>query len=166
MESAGVRYLRTRCFCNRNLTRSLRSLVRFLIRQQLVRKYRTPALSMKYSLYIIRRIHTVKTMAFSRLTFVSSVLRTSASHFWFPIKAQDPENIKVYLEKWKEWWTQHDRLYSDDVVIYLAIIPLALVGYEMIIANSYQTRTRGIIVKYTTTSSAEFILRRQWQFQG
>ena len=27
-------------------------LVRFLIRQQLVRKYLTPALSMKYSLYI------------------------------------------------------------------------------------------------------------------
>ena len=47
-----VRYLRTRCFCIRNLTRSLRSLVRFLIRQQLVRKYRTPALSMKYSLYM------------------------------------------------------------------------------------------------------------------
>ena len=45
-----VQYLRTRCFCIRNLTRSLRSLVRFLIRQQLVRKYRTPALSMKYSL--------------------------------------------------------------------------------------------------------------------
>ena len=52
MEGAGVRYLRTRCFCIRNLTRSPRSLVRFLIRQQLVRKYRTPALSMKYSLYI------------------------------------------------------------------------------------------------------------------
>ena len=42
------------------------------------------------------------------------------------------------------------------------IIPLALVGYEMIIANStlraslpifisYPTRTRGIIVKYTCT---------------
>ena len=28
------------------------------------------------------------------------------------------------------------------------IIPLALVGYEMIIASSYPTRTRGIIVKY------------------
>ena len=28
------------------------------------------------------------------------------------------------------------------------IIPLALVGYEMIIANSYPTRPRGIIVKY------------------
>ena len=28
------------------------------------------------------------------------------------------------------------------------IIPLALVGYEMIIANSYPMRTRGIIVKY------------------
>ena len=52
METAGVRYLRTRCFCIRNLTRSLRSLVRFLIRQQLVRKYRTPALAMKYSLFI------------------------------------------------------------------------------------------------------------------
>ena len=48
-----VRYLRTRCFCIRNLTRSLRSLVRFLIRQQLVRKYRTPALSMKYSLFVL-----------------------------------------------------------------------------------------------------------------
>ena len=46
-----VRYLRTRCFCIRNLTRSLRSLLRFLIRQHLVRKYRTPALSMKYSLF-------------------------------------------------------------------------------------------------------------------
>ena len=39
--------------CIRNLTRSLRSLVRFLIRQQLVRKYRTSALSMKYSLYML-----------------------------------------------------------------------------------------------------------------
>ena len=28
------------------------------------------------------------------------------------------------------------------------IIPLALVGYEMIIANSYPTRPRGIIVNY------------------
>ena len=28
------------------------------------------------------------------------------------------------------------------------IIPLALAGYEMIIANSYPTRTREIIVKY------------------
>ena len=28
-----------------------------------------------------------------------------------------------------------------------AMIPLALVGYEMIIANSYPKRTRGIIVK-------------------
>ena len=40
------------CFCIRNLTRSLRSLVRFLIRQKLVRKYRTPALSVKYSLFL------------------------------------------------------------------------------------------------------------------
>jgi len=38
--------------CTRNLTRSLRSLVRFLIGQQLVRKSRTLALSMKYSLSI------------------------------------------------------------------------------------------------------------------
>ena len=30
------------------------------------------------------------------------------------------------------------------------IIPLALVGYEMIIVNSYSTRTRGIIVKENT----------------
>ena len=47
-----VRDFHTRWFCIRNLTRLLCSLVRFLIRQQLVRKYRTPALSMKCSLYI------------------------------------------------------------------------------------------------------------------
>ena len=34
-------------FCIRNLNRSLRSLIRFLIRQQLMRKQRTRALSMK-----------------------------------------------------------------------------------------------------------------------
>ena len=46
-----VRYIRSRCVCIRNLTSSLRSLVLLLIRQQLVqvRKYHTPALSMKYS---------------------------------------------------------------------------------------------------------------------
>ena len=47
-----VRYLRTRCFCIRNRTSERSERVRFLIRQQLVRKYRTPALSMKYSLYM------------------------------------------------------------------------------------------------------------------
>ena len=49
MESAQfVQYLRTR-FCIKKLTRSLRSssLVRFMICQQLVRKYRTRALSME-----------------------------------------------------------------------------------------------------------------------
>ena len=30
------------------------------------------------------------------------------------------------------------------------IIPHALVGYAMIIANSYQTGTRGVIVKYSS----------------
>ena len=55
-----VRYLRTRCFCIRNLTRSLRSLVRFLIRQQLVRKYRTPTLFMKYSTFISHVIANLK----------------------------------------------------------------------------------------------------------
>ena len=36
------------------------------------------------------------------------------------------------------------------VVFDKSIIPLALVGYEMILANSYPTRTHGIIVKYST----------------
>ena len=31
------------------------------------------------------------------------------------------------------------------------VIPLALVGYEMIVANSHPTRTRGIIVNYYYT---------------
>ena len=50
-----VGYLPTRCICIRNPTRSLRSLVRFLILKQLVCKYRKPALSMKYSLYMSHR---------------------------------------------------------------------------------------------------------------
>ena len=47
-----VRYLRTCCFCIRNLTRSLSSL-RFLIRQQLMCKYHTPALPSHEVFYII-----------------------------------------------------------------------------------------------------------------
>ena len=35
------------------------------------------------------------------------------------------------------------------VGVFSKTIPLALVGYMMIIANSYPTRTRGIIVEYT-----------------
>ena len=65
-----VRYLRTRCFCIRNLTRSLRSLVRFLTRQQLVRKYRTPVLSMKYSLCIIYKQY-LKTLPFLFFRFLT-----------------------------------------------------------------------------------------------
>ena len=42
-----------RCVCKRNLTCSLPSLVRFLIRQQLVCKYRTSVISIKYPLYIV-----------------------------------------------------------------------------------------------------------------
>ena len=53
MESAGVRYLPTRCFCIRNRTSERSERVRFLIRQQLLCKYRSQALSMKYSLYMI-----------------------------------------------------------------------------------------------------------------
>ena len=72
-----VRYLRTRCFCIRNLTRSLRSLVRFLTRQQLVRKYRTPALTMKYSLFTYHRW---------RVTFLLDV---SVSRYKRPLKIWD-----------------------------------------------------------------------------
>ena len=87
-----VRYVRTRCFCIRNLTRSLRSLVRYLIRQQLVRKYRTPALSMKYSLFIYNiHIYTVpqvksKTICFSSLTYISTVLNGLHQGEW-PLQA-------------------------------------------------------------------------------
>ena len=71
MESAGVRYLRTRCCCIRNLTRSLRSLVRFRIRQQLVRKYRTPALSIKASEGKLMIFPVVKDVLQARSTFTA-----------------------------------------------------------------------------------------------
>ena len=47
MESALYGMYALVVFVSENSPRSLRSLVRFLIRQQLVRKYRTRALSMK-----------------------------------------------------------------------------------------------------------------------
>ena len=74
-----VRYLRTRCFCIRNLTRSLRSLVRFLIQKQLVCKYRTPALSMKYSLYL----QTVR----QNWGIVRRIVHSKLKLFHFQIKA-------------------------------------------------------------------------------
>ena len=43
------------------------------------------------------------------------------------------------------------------IVFNKTIIPLALVGYEMIIANSYPTRARGIIVKYFNTLELAYI---------
>ena len=51
MESALYGIYALAVFVSETFTRSLRSLVRFLIRQQLVRKHRTPALAMKYSLF-------------------------------------------------------------------------------------------------------------------
>ena len=45
-------YLPTRCFCIRNRTGERSERVRFLIQKQLVCKYRTPALSMKCSLFM------------------------------------------------------------------------------------------------------------------
>ena len=55
MESVGVRYLRTSCFCIRNRTSERSERVRFLIQKQRVGKYRTPAL---YRWYCVYCIHT------------------------------------------------------------------------------------------------------------
>ena len=44
-------------------------------------------------------------------------------------------------------------------VFNITIIPLALVGYKMIIANSYPTRTRGIIVNYENMLALFTVLR-------
>ena len=41
------------------------------------------------------------------------------------------------------------------------IIPLALVGYEMIIVNSYPTRTRGIIFNYENMLAIFTVLGKQ-----
>ena len=50
------------------------------------------------------------------------------------------------------------------------IIPLALVGYEMIIANSYPTRPRGVIVNCTVNNNyfeeniKKPIMNKKWYF--
>ena len=42
------------------------------------------------------------------------------------------------------------------------IISLALVGYEISIANSHPTRTRGIIVEYTAKRYKNHFPEREW----
>ena len=67
-----VRYLRTR-FCITNVTRSLRSLVWFLIRQQLVRKYRTPALPSHEVFYKIlgtKKMTTTRIHIYIKIIFI------------------------------------------------------------------------------------------------
>ena len=53
MESTWVQYLRTRWFASKTSLVRCAHLVRFPILDQLVRKYRTHTLSMKYSIYIL-----------------------------------------------------------------------------------------------------------------
>ena len=67
-----VRYLRTR-FCITNVARSLRSLVRFLIRQQLVRKYRTPALpshEVFYNILGTKKMTTTRIYIYIKIIFI------------------------------------------------------------------------------------------------
>ena len=51
-----VRYLRTRCFCIRNRKSERSERVTFLIRQNLMRKYRTPALSISKWVFSIAEL--------------------------------------------------------------------------------------------------------------
>ena len=74
MESAGVRYWRTSCWRIRNLTRSLRSLVRFLIQKQRVRKYRTKHFP-------------------CGIVFIIYILRHSS--FWWPFYFKSFKNAKI-----------------------------------------------------------------------
>jgi len=52
MESVSVQVFLHSLVCIRNLTRSLCSLIRFPILDQLMHKYRMHTLSMKYSIYL------------------------------------------------------------------------------------------------------------------
>ena len=64
-------------------------------------------------------------------------------------------NTNVWCEKWKAFAFSSSSLQINksnsvivlpDSVFNKRIIPLALVGYEMIIANSFPMRARGIII--------------------
>ena len=78
-----VWYIHT-CFCIRNLTCLLPSLVQFLIRQQLVRKYCMPVLSVKYSksgsvfYYVWKRIKFFIEM----IAMLGWVMKDFLSHTW------------------------------------------------------------------------------------
>ena len=91
---------------------TLRSLVRFLIRQQLVRKYRTPALSMKYSLYPITKrsndrvlfcavwFPVVKVFLFAQFLVALLLLKASKrvirARDWEPVASTDEERSLAF----------------------------------------------------------------------
>ena len=78
MESAGVRYLRTR-FCIRNRTSERSERVRFLIQKQRVRKYRTKHFpcGIVFIIYILRLIHRFGGLFTLNL---SKMLKFAATH--------------------------------------------------------------------------------------
>ena len=74
MESAGVRYLHTSCFCIRNRTSERSERVRFLIQKQRVGKYRT-----KYFT--------------CGIVFIVYILRLSS--FWWPFYFKSFQNAYI-----------------------------------------------------------------------
>ena len=94
MERAGVRYLRTRCFCIRNLTRSLRSLVRFLIQKQRVRKYRTK----HFPCGIVFIIYILRHSSFWRYFYFKSVKNAKICRYTLTAKSQRKRSISFVVK--------------------------------------------------------------------
>ena len=74
------------------------SLVRFLIRQQLVRKYRTPALSMKYSVHTAY-LHTIK----GSVNFQGAQLSKNLCFSFGNYKTKMPHGVPLQHRKIMFW---------------------------------------------------------------
>ena len=59
------------------------------------------------------------------------------------LKIKSKRKLVIFTNKVRKNSQYFGGVFNDTIII----IPLALVGYEMIIANSYPTRAHGIIVK-------------------
>ena len=78
MESAGVRYLHTSCFCIRNRTSERSERVRFLIQKQRVRKYRTKHFpcGIVFIIYILRHSSFGGPFYFKSFKSISILVKT------------------------------------------------------------------------------------------
>ena len=135
-----VRYFRPRCLRIRNLTRSPRALVRFLIQKQLGRKYRTPALSVKYPLFpTLLTLSNVRKPNWSWNTSSGAKTKEIWSLLVYVIHEREIRHFHVVVvQKWRRNQAQKSVIHVQSYCfayrlnLYIALLTLSLWSCRLI----------------------------------